>query len=126
MGCRVPLLGKPGYCVPLPLGIGPVGLALVIALNGASSVFDLVILAWSTLAVAFGPLLLLQALNWRPGQAAAIAMTLAGVAVALAWRQAGLHDMIYEGLPGILVGLGLGLALSKRGPSPKPAAARAS
>ncbi len=97
------------------------GLALAIALTGNSSVFDLVILSWSTLAVAFGPLLLLQALNWRVSQTVAIVMMVAGVATALLWRGADLHNMIYEGLPGILVGLAIGLALSKRSGPPAPA-----
>ena len=97
------------------------GLALAIALTGNSSVFDLVILSWSTLAVAFGPLLLLQALNWRVSQTVAIVMMVAGVATALLWRGPDLHNMIYEGLPGILVGLAIGLALSKRSGPPAPA-----
>jgi len=96
-------------------------LALVIALQGSSSVFDLVILSWSTLAVAFGPLLIILALGRRVTQGGAIAMMAAGVAVALAWRAVGLHASIYEGLPGILVGVLLGLTLSRRAPGRAPA-----
>ncbi|MGE3692476.1 MAG: sodium/proline symporter [Novosphingobium sp.] len=86
-----------------------IALALGIALSGNRSVFDLVILSWSTLAVAFGPLLLLLAFGRRVSQRRAIVMMAAGIAVALAWRAAGLHDAIYEGLPGIIVGLAVGL-----------------
>jgi SSS family solute:Na+ symporter/sodium/proline symporter len=84
-------------------------LALVIALRGSSSVFDLVILSWSTLAVAFGPLLVLLALGRTVTERRAILMMAAGIAVALLWREAGLQDMIYEGMPGILAGLLVGL-----------------
>lgn len=89
-------------------------LALAIALWGSGSVFDLVILSWSTLAVAFGPLLIVLALGRSVSEITAIAMTVVGVAVALAWREAGLHNMIYEGLPGILVGVAVGMLLSER------------
>jgi len=84
-------------------------LALAIALSGSSSVFDLVVLSWSTLAVAFGPLLILLALGRPVGETRAIAMMMAGIAVALLWREAGWQDMLYEGMPGILAGLLAGL-----------------
>ncbi|MCF8707999.1 sodium/proline symporter [Rhizorhapis sp. SPR117] len=88
--------------------------ALAIALGGSGSVFDLVILSWSTLAVAFGPLLLLLAFNRPVSEARAIVMMATGIAVALFWRSEGWHHMIYEGLPGILAGLVVGLAFPKR------------
>jgi len=81
------------------------GFALLLVLSDQRSVFDLVILAWSTLASAFVPLLILLARGHEIPQARALAMMLTGVAVALAWRWLGLHDRIYEGMPGILAGL---------------------
>ncbi len=84
-------------------------LALGIALWGSSSVFDLVILPWSTLAVAFGPLLMLLALGRPVSERRAIQMSVTGIAVALLWRQAGWQDMLHEGLPGILAGLLIGI-----------------
>lgn len=80
-------------------------LALAIALSGTQSVFSLVILAWSVLASAFAPLLVVYALGGRPGEGLAIAMMVIGVGVALLWRNLGLHETIYEGMPGILAGL---------------------
>lgn len=80
-------------------------LALVIALSGNQSVFSLVILAWSVLASAFGPLLLVYALGGRPGEGLAVTMMVLGVAAALLWRNLGLHETLYEGMPGILTGL---------------------
>ena len=87
-------------------------LALALALAGSQSVFSLVILAWSVLASAFAPLLVVYALGGRPGERLAIAMMLVGPATALAWRHAGLHQDVYEGLPGILSGLLLYVAVS--------------
>ena len=84
-------------------------LALWIALNGTSSVFDLVILSWSMLAVTFGPLLILLAAGRVVSQPRAILMMAAGIGVALLWRQAGLHGAVYEGLPGIIAGLLVGI-----------------
>jgi SSS family solute:Na+ symporter/sodium/proline symporter len=79
-------------------------LALAIALAKVQSVFSLVILAWSVLASAFAPLLFVYAGGGRPSQPQALAMTVVGVAVALAWRELGWHTAVYEGLPGILSG----------------------
>jgi len=98
------------------------GLALFIALTDRSSVFDLVILSWSTLAVAFGPLLVLLATGRQVSQSRAIAMMILGAAVAFAWRGLGWHDMVYEGMPGMLAGLLVGIAGSKRSlPRQQPA-----
>lgn len=86
--------------------------ALAIALSGPQSVFALVILAWSTLACAFGPLMILLALRRRISQTGAIAMMIGGVAIALWWRNMGWQDMVYEGLPGMVVPLLAGWAVS--------------
>jgi sodium/proline symporter len=87
--------------------------ALVIALGENRSVFNLVILAWSTLASAFAPMLILYATGRRMPERAAIVTMIVGAAVALLWRQAGLHTDIYEGMPGILAGLALGWVVSR-------------
>jgi SSS family solute:Na+ symporter/sodium/proline symporter len=87
-------------------------LALAIALGENRSVFSLVILAWSTLASAFAPLLTIYALGRRISEAGAIASMAAGVGVALLWRALGWHVSVYEGLPGILAGLLVAAALS--------------
>lgn len=90
-------------------------LALVFALSGSQSVFSLVILAWSTLACAFGPLIALLALRRRVSQVTAIALMILGVGIALGWRQLGWQDMVYEGLPGMLPPFVLGWFLSRPG-----------
>jgi sodium/proline symporter len=90
------------------------GLALVIALYASSNVFDLVIMSWSVMAVAFGPLLILLAVHRVMTEKVAILIMGVGVIVALFWRYANLHHMIYEGLPGMLVALILGYMLSEK------------
>ncbi len=80
-------------------------LALAIALNQTQSVFSLVILSWSVMASAFAPLLLVYALRGHPNEILSLSMMIAGVATALIWRQFGLQEAIYEGMPGILAGL---------------------
>jgi len=80
-------------------------MALVIAITGPTSVFTLVILAWSTLASAFAPLLIVYALKGRPPELLALTMMITGPLVALTWRYFDLHQHIYEGMPGILAGL---------------------
>ncbi|MBI1237791.1 MAG: sodium/proline symporter [Alphaproteobacteria bacterium] len=88
-------------------------LALVMALSGSQSVFSLVILAWSTLASAFAPLLTLYALDRRVTELWAIAMMALGVGTALFWREMGWHNAVYEGLPGIVLPLILGALVSR-------------
>jgi sodium/proline symporter len=79
--------------------------ALGWALVNTQSVFSLVILAWSGLASAFAPLLIAQCLGQRPGTGLSVVAVLTGLGVALLWRYLGLHNALYEGLPGILAGL---------------------
>lgn len=80
------------------------GIALLLALAGNQSVFNMVILAWSGLASAFAPLLIFLCFGKKPSQKTAITAVILGLSTALIWRQLGLHGMVYEGLPGILVG----------------------
>ena len=102
-------------------------IALIIALLETRSVFQLVILAWSTLASAFGPLLVIYVMNRILSEGRAIATMCMGVATAIGWRALGWNDMVYEGLPGIVVGFGIGFALSRVKPLPghRPVAAPA-
>lgn len=97
--------------------LGVVALALAIAVTGPTSVFTLVILAWSTLGSAFGPLMIVYALRGRPSQPLALTMIATGPLVALAWRALGWHAHYYEGMPGMLAGLvvyGVGRRLAVR------------
>lgn len=79
-------------------------LALGIAVSESRSVFSLVILAWSVLASAFAPLLIIYAFNQRISEFGAIIAMIAGVGVALLWRSFGLHHDVYEGMAGIVAG----------------------
>lgn len=79
--------------------------ALGLALMNNQSVFNMVIMAWSGLASAFAPLLLVLAAGCKPSQRVSIIAVIAGFVTAVVWRNAGLHTVVYEGLPGILTGL---------------------
>ena len=81
------------------------GIALILALTNNQSVFSMVIMAWSSLASAFAPLLIFLCFGKRPSQFICITAMLTGFTVALGWRVFGLSDMVYEGLPGILAGI---------------------
>lgn len=89
-------------------------LSLLIALYASNNVFDLVILSWSMMAVVFGPLLILLVMRRIVTENVAISVMAIGVIVALFWRYAHLHTVVYEGFPGILVALLLGYCLSKK------------
>ncbi len=79
--------------------------ALGWALLNTQSVFSLVIMAWSALASAFAPMLLVLVLGCRLTQTVAISMLFVGMFVAIIWRLLNLHLYVYEGMPGILAGL---------------------
>jgi sodium/proline symporter len=80
-------------------------LVLGIALGGWATVFSLVVLAWSALASALGPLLTVRAFRWPVDTRSALGMILAGTACMLAWRYGtDLSASLYEVLPGMLGG----------------------
>jgi len=79
--------------------------ALVWALLNSQSVFSLVIMAWSGLASAFAPLLIVLCLGKKPSQNRSLYAMFTGLFLALLWRYMGWHAAIYEGMPGIIAGL---------------------
>ena len=79
--------------------------ALTWALVNGQSVFSLVILAWSGLASAFAPLLIVLSLGGKPSQTLSIVAVITGLAVAMTWRYLGWHNAVYEGMAGIIAGL---------------------
>lgn len=80
-------------------------ISLLLAINNSQSVFNMVIMAWSGLASAFAPLLLMLCFNKKPSQTSCITAILAGLLTALIWRYFGLNNVLYEGFMGMLVGL---------------------
>ncbi|MAE52208.1 MAG: sodium:proline symporter [Micavibrio sp.] len=95
---------KPGYWTTKLATVGITALALLIALFASENVFNLVLIAWSALGAAFGPLLILYCLGQKPNQWLAIVMIMGGVAVIPLWRYLGYTDSIYEIMPGMLAG----------------------
>jgi sodium/proline symporter len=80
-------------------------------------VFSLVVMAWSGLASAFAPLLLVLCLGARPVPWLSLTAIIGGLTSALLWRWLGWHQAVYEGMAGILTGLlilGLGLRMGWR------------
>lgn len=88
-------------------------ITLLIALYGSDNVFNLVLIAWSALGSAFAPLLILYVLKIKIPQWIACSMMIGGVGVMLIWRLAGLNNITYEILPGILTGFLIWLLFSK-------------
>ena len=107
------------------LSVGAIALGIV--LFGDDSVFNLVIIAWSTLASVFGPLLFAHALNLKMSQPWAVATMLVGFAAVLIWRELGLTDVMFEVAPGMVAGtltalLGYWVGAVRKKPGPKPKA----
>jgi Na+/pantothenate symporter len=57
------------------------------------------------MASSFAPLLLVLVMGGKPSQGLSIAMVVGGLLTALLWRYKDLHELVYEGMPGILAGL---------------------
>lgn len=87
--------------------------ALLIALFGSKNVFELVLIAWSILSTAFGPLLFIYALGKKVSEVTGILMIVNAVGVTLLWREFGLGDTMYEAAPGMIVGFLTYFILSK-------------
>jgi sodium/proline symporter len=79
-------------------------IVLAVALAG-SSVFTLVVLAWSGLAASLGPLLVIRCLDRRVTSSTAIAMMIGGLLSVLGWKYGlGYGAGLNEALPGMLMG----------------------
>lgn len=76
-------------------------LALMIALSGNQSVFNLVIFAWSGFGASLAPLLIVDAPGKQPTQRIAVIMMITGILIVIIWRHLGWHTYIYEGMPGV-------------------------
>ena len=96
--------------------LATVGCALVvltISLTARQSVFELVVLSWSVLASALGPMVILQALRRPLTAPVSVAVMLTGLATALTWRYGlQLSGSLYEVLPGIVSGFAVYFAWS--------------
>lgn len=79
--------------------------ALVIALYGSKSVFQLVTVSWSALASAFAPLLFILAVKRPFTQIQGLFVMTVGLVAMFVWRHLGLSAEAYEVMPGIVFGL---------------------
>ena len=80
-------------------------IALGISLMGFDSVFSLVLDAWSVLAAAFAPLIIIYAFGEQPTETSALLVMIGCTAIALGWRVLGWGSNIYEVLPAIVFGI---------------------
>ena len=81
-------------------------IALGISLFAVSSVFTLVLYAWSVLAAAFAPLIIIYALGEKLRESTALTLMLGCTVVALGWRALGLDTLMYDVGPAMVFGLG--------------------
>jgi sodium/proline symporter len=78
---------------------------VIVALYGTKSVFELVVLSWSSLAAGIGPVLAARTLRWPVSNGVGAAMILGGLGTALLWRYGlELSSSMYEVLPGMAAG----------------------
>ena len=79
--------------------------ALAISLFGIDSVFVLVLYAWSVLAAAFAPLIILYALGEKLTETKALLVMTSCTAIALGWRALDWGPIIYEVAPAMVFGI---------------------
>ena len=80
---------------------------LLIAIFAPGNVFSLVLIAWSGLASAFAPLLILYVCKHRVSEKLAVTMALTGLSVVICWRLLGLNYYVVEVFPGMLSGFAI-------------------
>jgi len=78
--------------------------ALLISLFGNESVFDLVLISWSALGAAFGPLLVLYVIGEKPTEGQRFVVIFVGLVTMIVWRNMELTNSIYEVAPGMIAG----------------------
>jgi len=78
---------------------------LGISLFGLESVFALVLYAWSVLAAAFAPLIIIYACGAKLTETEALLVILSCTAIALVWRALGLGVIVYEVAPAMFFGI---------------------
>ena len=101
-----------GYLIKKVATVIVVLVALCIALGGSESVFSLVLISWTALASAFGPLLIILVLNQKASQPLALCMMFTGMGSMMLWRYFDLGHITFEMVPGMIGGLAV-FALAK-------------
>ncbi len=96
---------KPSYLVTKLATLFVTAAALAIALYGPKSVFFLVIVAWSFLAVSFLPLFLILIFGGKISEKMALLVSASGAVTIIIWRYFGLHIHVCEILPGVLMAI---------------------
>lgn len=82
--------------------VGMTALALIIALTGSKSVFDLVLFAITVMGAGFAPLMIVRVMGWYITPLLAFFMMLVGLSCGIGWRMMGYHAHVYDALPGIV------------------------
>lgn len=80
-------------------------LAVMGTMTISSTVFSLILFATGAVAASIGPAMLIALLKRRTNHLALSATMLAGLITAIVWRVLGYSDILYEALPGFIVGL---------------------
>lgn len=79
-------------------------LAVLFALSGQRSVFELVVYTWAVLGTAFGPLLTMIVFGKSPGEVRSLITMVVGVGVTLLWDYLSYDKYVYSMLPGMVAG----------------------
>ena len=81
-------------------------LAILFAIFSGQNVFELTIIAWAVLAAAIGPLMVIRCFDLQVDSITSILMILLSSFAVIAWRFIlGLHGVVHEVLPGVVVAL---------------------
>ena len=81
--------------------VGMTALALIIALTGSKSVFDLVLFAITVMGAGFAPLMIVRVMGWPITPILAFCMMFIGLSSGIGWRLMGYHAHVYDALPGM-------------------------
>jgi sodium/proline symporter len=78
--------------------------SMLIALFAGANVFHLVLYAWSSLASAFAPILVLYCFGKKIPQGVLLTMMFTGMGTSIMWKSSGWGEVLFESAPGIVSG----------------------
>lgn len=87
--------------------------AMVLALRPNDTILGIVAYAWAGFGAAFGPLILFSLFSRRTTWQSALIGMVAGTAVLVVWKQAGLGGRMYEIVPGFLANVAAMLVVNR-------------
>ena len=97
------VLGKDSYSLSKISTLIITVVIVLISLNESSSIFKLIVFAWSALGSAFAPIIILSALGYKISQRTMLIMMLSAITTIVIWHHQRLDYIVYSAFPGCVI-----------------------